>query len=55
MFVQPCVLVDDIVLDAVREKRFYILVNAEPFRPMIQSRLEEIAQERNPTSVIPDI
>ena len=45
--------VADIVFDAVREKKFYILANAEPFRPTIQSRLEDIVQERNPTRVIP--
>ena len=45
--------VADIVFNAVREKKFYILANAEPFKPSIQARMEDIVQERNPTRVIP--
>ena len=41
--------VANIVFSAIREKKFYILPNAEPYKPMIQSRLENIIQERNPT------
>jgi NAD(P)-dependent dehydrogenase (short-subunit alcohol dehydrogenase family) len=41
----------DIVFSAIREKKFYILPNAEPFIPMMQSRLEDIVQQRNPTTV----
>ena len=41
--------VADIVLNAVREKRLYILTNAEPFKPMVQSRTENTVQEHNPT------
>jgi len=44
--------VADIVFNAVREKRFYIFANAEPFRASIQARMEDIVQERNPTTVI---
>lgn len=44
--------VADIVFNAVREKKFYILANAEPFRASIQARMEDIVQERNPTTVI---
>jgi NAD(P)-dependent dehydrogenase (short-subunit alcohol dehydrogenase family) len=39
----------DIVFDAVKEKKFYILANAEQFKPMIRMRMEDILQERNPT------
>ena len=45
--------VADIVFNAVREKKFYIFANAEPFRASIQARMEDIVQERNPTTVIP--
>ena len=41
--------VADIVFSALRENRFYILANAEPFMPSIQARLEGIVNERNPT------
>jgi NAD(P)-dependent dehydrogenase (short-subunit alcohol dehydrogenase family) len=41
----------DIVFDAIKENRFYILANAEQFKPMIQVRMEDILQERNPTSI----
>ena len=41
----------DIVFDAIKEKKFYILANAEQFKPMIQARMEDILQERNPTTV----
>jgi NAD(P)-dependent dehydrogenase (short-subunit alcohol dehydrogenase family) len=41
----------EIVFDAIRENKFYVLPNADLFRPMIRARLEDIAQERNPTAV----
>jgi NAD(P)-dependent dehydrogenase (short-subunit alcohol dehydrogenase family) len=41
--------VADEVLAAVREKKFYILANAGPFRAMAHTRLEDVKQERNPT------
>lgn len=47
--------VADMVFSAISEKKFYILPNAEPFKPMMQARMEDILQERNPTSVIPDL
>jgi NAD(P)-dependent dehydrogenase (short-subunit alcohol dehydrogenase family) len=43
--------VADIVFRAIRENKFYILANAEPYIPMIKVRMEDILQERNPTSV----
>ena len=43
--------VADIVFDAVREKKLYILANAELFMPAVRARLEDIVQERNPTFV----
>jgi NAD(P)-dependent dehydrogenase (short-subunit alcohol dehydrogenase family) len=39
----------DIVFSAIKEKKFYILPNAEMLKPMIQARMEDILQERNPT------
>lgn len=46
--------VADIVFNAIKEKKFYILTNAEPFKPLMQARMEDIVQERNPTSVAPE-
>jgi NAD(P)-dependent dehydrogenase (short-subunit alcohol dehydrogenase family) len=43
-----------IVFDAIRENRFYILPNAEPFIPMIQTRMEDILQGRNPSTIQPN-
>jgi NAD(P)-dependent dehydrogenase (short-subunit alcohol dehydrogenase family) len=43
--------VADIVFSAIRENKFYIIVNAEPYKPMIQKRMEDIIGERNPTSI----
>jgi len=43
--------VADIVFGAIREKKFYILPNIEPFMPRIRTRVEDIIQERNPTSL----
>jgi len=37
--------------NAVREKKFFILPNADPYRPLIRARMEDILQERNPTSI----
>jgi NAD(P)-dependent dehydrogenase (short-subunit alcohol dehydrogenase family) len=45
--------VADIVFNAIREKKFYILPNAEQYKPVIQTRMEDIIQERNPTTVAP--
>ena len=42
-----------IVFDAVREKKFYILANAEPFKPSIEARMDDIVQERNPSRMTP--
>jgi NADP-dependent 3-hydroxy acid dehydrogenase YdfG len=41
----------EVVFDAIRENKFYVLPNADLFRPMIRARLEDTAQERNPTAV----
>ena len=38
----------DHVFDAIRAERFYILPHPE-FIPMVQTRMEDIVQERNPT------
>jgi NAD(P)-dependent dehydrogenase (short-subunit alcohol dehydrogenase family) len=43
--------VADITFNAIREKKFYILPNAEQYKPLIQVRMEDILQERNPTTV----
>ncbi len=39
----------EIVFSAIREKKFYIFPNAEFAKPTIQTRMEDILQERNPT------
>jgi len=41
--------VADIVFSALREKKFYMLPNAEFAKPLIQMRMEDILNERNPT------
>jgi NAD(P)-dependent dehydrogenase (short-subunit alcohol dehydrogenase family) len=41
--------VADIVFNAIKEKKFYILPNAESIKPAIQTRMEDILLERNPT------
>lgn len=45
--------VADMVFSAIREKKFYILPNAESFKPMTQTRMEDILQERNPSPLPP--
>jgi len=40
--------VADILFEAVANEKFYILPNAEAFKPAIQARLEGIIEERNP-------
>jgi NAD(P)-dependent dehydrogenase (short-subunit alcohol dehydrogenase family) len=42
--------VADIVFNGIREKRFYIFANAEFVKPFVKARMEDILQERNPTS-----
>jgi len=42
--------VADIVFSAIREKKFYVLANAEFVKPFMQARMEDMLQERNPTS-----
>jgi NAD(P)-dependent dehydrogenase (short-subunit alcohol dehydrogenase family) len=41
----------DIVFSALREKKFYIIPDAEFNKPRIRARMEDILQERNPTNV----
>jgi NAD(P)-dependent dehydrogenase (short-subunit alcohol dehydrogenase family) len=41
----------DITFNAIREKKFYILPNAEQYKPLIHARMEDILQERNPTTI----
>jgi NAD(P)-dependent dehydrogenase (short-subunit alcohol dehydrogenase family) len=43
--------VADITFDAIREKKFYILPNMEASMPTVQARMEDILQQRNPTTV----
>jgi len=45
----------DIVFSAVRERKFYILPNADPYRPAIRARMEDVVKERNPTDVQLDL
>jgi NAD(P)-dependent dehydrogenase (short-subunit alcohol dehydrogenase family) len=42
--------VADMVFNAIKEKKFYILPNAEMAKPMIKARMESILEERNPTN-----
>ena len=41
--------VADLVINAVREEKFYILANANSLKPAMQRRIEDILEERNPT------
>jgi len=41
----------DAVFSAIRDKKFYILINADMYKPMIKTRMEEILKRRNPTIV----
>jgi NAD(P)-dependent dehydrogenase (short-subunit alcohol dehydrogenase family) len=43
--------VADIVFNAIKENKFYILPNAEIFKPAVYARLDDIHQERNPTTI----
>jgi len=46
----PPIEVADCVFNAVIEEKFYILANADPFKPMALLRMEDVVQEPNPTS-----
>jgi NAD(P)-dependent dehydrogenase (short-subunit alcohol dehydrogenase family) len=41
----------DVVFDAIRENRFYILPQFEIVKAVVQVRMEDILQERNPTTL----
>jgi hypothetical protein len=41
--------VADIVFQAIRDEKFYIFTHPE-MKPLIQLRMEDILQERNPTN-----
>ena len=43
--------VADITFEAIREKKFYILPNMETGMSAIQTRMEDILHQRNPTTV----
>ena len=43
--------VADIVFNAIREDKFYILPDADKFIPIIQKRFEDIIHQHNPTPV----
>jgi len=44
--------VADSVFSAIREKKFYVLTSAAPFfKPGIKARMEDILEERNPTTL----
>jgi NADP-dependent 3-hydroxy acid dehydrogenase YdfG len=47
----PSQQVADCVFQAIRDERFYILTHPE-HKPMIQVRMEDILQERNPTDTL---
>jgi NAD(P)-dependent dehydrogenase (short-subunit alcohol dehydrogenase family) len=42
--------VADITFNAIKEKKFYILANAEIVKLFVKERMRDIIQERNPTS-----
>jgi NAD(P)-dependent dehydrogenase (short-subunit alcohol dehydrogenase family) len=43
----------DVVFDAIKENKFYILPQFEIVKAAVQVRMEDILQERNPTTLIP--
>jgi NAD(P)-dependent dehydrogenase (short-subunit alcohol dehydrogenase family) len=43
--------VSEIVFEAIKNKKFYILANSEFIKPMIELRMEDIIQERNPSKL----
>jgi NAD(P)-dependent dehydrogenase (short-subunit alcohol dehydrogenase family) len=51
----PVQQVAELVMSAIRDEKFYILVNADPFKPLMQMRMKDILQERNPTNVVLDL
>jgi NAD(P)-dependent dehydrogenase (short-subunit alcohol dehydrogenase family) len=48
-----CQQVADCVLNAIRAEKFYIFTDPEFVKPMVQLRMEDILQERNPTNPLP--
>ena len=48
-----CQQAADCVFDALREEKFYILTDPDLVKPMVQMRMEDILQERNPTNPLP--
>ncbi len=46
--------VADIAFDAIREKKLYIFAGNEFALPLLQARMEDMLQERNPTTVAPE-
>ncbi len=43
--------VADIVFDAIKESKFYIFPNTEPFKESIKARMENIVSEQNPKPI----
>jgi len=43
--------VADITFEAIKENKFYILPDVEKFKTMIQTRMEDILREGNPTAI----
>jgi NAD(P)-dependent dehydrogenase (short-subunit alcohol dehydrogenase family) len=41
-------VVADAVFAAIREERFYIIVGADEYKPLLQQRLEDVVEARNP-------
>lgn len=48
-----CQQVADCVFNAIREEKFYILTDPEMVKPVVQLRMDDILQERNPTNPLP--
>jgi NAD(P)-dependent dehydrogenase (short-subunit alcohol dehydrogenase family) len=47
--------VAEMIFSAVRDNRFYVFPNAGDFKLLMQARMEDILQERNPTTVNIDL
>lgn len=45
----------DYVFKAIKQNKFYILANAESYKPSIQARVDDIMNDRNPTDVFPEV
>jgi hypothetical protein len=47
--------VAEIVFDAIRQEKFYILTHPQRTKPFVQLRMEAILQERMPTDLFQSV